>query len=71
MINELKKELENLNEMRFSLDMKDYWNCEDEKKDKKMFDRIQEIIMELEQKGIKANYKHGYQITYENIKGVE
>lgn len=69
MIENLKKELEDIAEMRFSLDMKDNWTNEDYDKNDKMFKRIQEIIKELDNNGIIAHYQHGYEITYEEKKG--
>jgi len=69
MIENLKKELEDIAEMRFTLDMKDMWTNEDYDKNNRMFKRIQEIIKELDNNGIIAHYQHGYKITYEEKKG--
>lgn len=69
MIENLKKELEDIAEMRFTLDMKDVWTNEDYDKDDRMYKRIKEIIKELDNNGIIAYYQHGYEITYEEKKG--
>ena len=69
MIENLKKELENIADMKFTLDMKDTWTNEDYDKNDRMSKRIQEIIKELDNNGIIVHYQHGYKITYEEKKG--
>lgn len=67
-IEELKKELEDLADKRFILDMKDHWEREDYEWDKCLLRSINAIIEELKGFGIEINYKHGYQIEYKEKK---
>ena len=70
-IEELKKELQELADRRFMLDMKDRWTSEDYERNDEMFNRIKEIIEELKQLGIETNYRHGYEIEYKEIGGAK
>ena len=65
---ELKKELQELADRRFYLDMKSHWEHKDFELDDQLLKRINEIIEEFKQNGIEVNYRNGYEIEYKEVK---
>ena len=63
-ITKLKEELEELEERRFYLDMKNHWSTEDFQKDSELFKRRKEIEKELLKYGIKVYSKYSHDINY-------
>lgn len=63
-IEKLKEELEELEEKRFYLDMKDSWNREDYKRDDELLTRRKEIEKELLKYGIKVYSEYSHDINY-------
>lgn len=63
-IEELKKELEEIEERRFYLDMKDHWSNEDYTKDDELLKRRKEIEEELKKFNIKVYSNYSHDINY-------